>query len=469
MRMITVHAGPDGEQAAMLKGAPAVVLEGCTSYFDPDFRRCPLDDESRALLAAANEEMAGRALRVLGLAEKRNATKRRDADSEGSSVASPGPAFLPSGLESGHTFLGFVGMLDPPRREVPAAIEEARAAGIRIVMMTGDQLNTARAIARELRINGDSEPEAVHASMLAGADREHLVQLARSASVFARVSPKNKLEIVEALEESGEVVAVTGDGINDAPALKRSSIGVAMGRRGTEAAKEAADLILTDDNFATIIKAVEGGRAIYANIVKFVHLMFSENLAEVIVIFTAIVVGWPLPLLPLQILWVNLVTDVFPALALALEPAAPGLMSLPPRSPRAPLLSRSFFFLIVWQGAMLAAIVLSAYWWALERYGPGSHARTIALISLVGVQLGHMFNCRSRTRSAFEGLFRNPHLWFAAATVVGLQLVAIGVEPVAKVLGTTAIDSRDWAIAVGSILAPIVVVEITKAGFSRRH
>jgi Ca2+-transporting ATPase len=470
-RMVTVHAEPGGGESALLKGAPAIVLEACTRYVNADSRACPLDDESRASFRDVNEEMADRALRVLGLAEKSIASRGRDADAVGPVAASLRSSFWQSDLESGYTFLGLVGMLDPPRREVPAAIEEARAAGIRVIMLTGDQLNTARAIARELRLNGDSEPEAIHASMLAGADRERLVQLATAASVFARVSPQNKLEIVDALEQAGEVVAVTGDGINDAPALKRASIGVAMGRRGTEAAKEAADLVLTDDNFATILKAVEGGRAIYANIVKFVHLMFSENLAEVIVIFTAIVVGWPLPLLPLQILWVNLVTDVFPALALALEPAAPGLMSYPPRSPRSALLSRSFLFLIGWQGMLLAAITLLAYWWALDRYGPGSHARTIALISLVGVQLGHMFNCRSRTRSAFEGLFRNPHIWFAAATVAGLQLLAIGFAPVAEVLGMAALDSRDWAIAVGSVLAPIAVVEATKAlaGLSRHY
>jgi Ca2+-transporting ATPase len=468
-RMITAHASPDGGETALLKGAPAVVLDACASYVNADSRACPLDDELRALFRAVNEEMADRALRVLGFAEKSIVSNTRDTHAAGPAAGRLSSSILPSELESGYTFLGFVGMQDAPRREVPAAIEEARAAGIRVIMLTGDQLNTARAIARELRLNGESEPDAIHASVLAGADHERLVQLARSASVFARVSPEDKLEIVDALERSGEVVAVTGDGINDAPALKRASIGVAMGHRGTEAAKEAAHLVLTDDNFATILRAVEGGRAIYANIVKFVHLMFSENLAEVIVIFTAIVVGWPLPLLPLQILWVNLVTDVFPALALALEPAAPGLMSLPPRSQRAPLLSRAFLFLIGWQAAMLAAITLVAYGWALNRYGPGSHARTIALISLVGVQLGHMFNCRSRTRSAFADLFSNPHIWFAAATVAGLQLLAIGLAPVARVLGTVALDSRDWAIAVGSVLAPIAIVETTKAGMRRQH
>jgi Ca2+-transporting ATPase len=468
-RMVTAHASPGGGETALLKGAPAVVLEACVSYVNADSRACPLDDELRALFRAVNEEMADRALRVLGLAEKSIVSEPRDPHAVGPAAGRLSSSFSASELESGYTFVGFVGMQDAPRGEVPAAIEEARAAGIRVIMLTGDQLNTARAIARELRLNGESEPEAIHASVLAGMDREQLVQLAQSASVFARVSPENKLEIVDALERSGEVVAVTGDGINDAPALKRASIGVAMGERGTEAAKEAADLVLTDDNFATILKAVEGGRAIYANIVKFVHLMFSENLAEVIVIFTAILVGWPLPLLPLQILWVNLVTDVFPALALALEPASPGLMSLPPRSPRAPLLSRPLLILIGWQAAMLATITLVAYGWALNRYGPGSHARTIALISLVSVQLGQMFNCRSRTRSAFEGLFRNRHIWFAAATVTGLQLLAIGFAPLAQVLGTVALESRDWAIAVGSVLAPIAIVEATKAGMRRRY
>src|SRR4029079_7429329 len=272
--------------------------------------------------------------------------------------------------------------------------------------------------------------------------------------------PEEKLRIVEALQQAGEVVAVTGDGVNDAPALKRANIGIAMGQRGTEVAKEAADIVLADDNFETIVRAVEGGRTIYANIIKFVHMMFSHNLGEVLMIFTAIAAGWSLPLLPLQILWMNLVTDVFPALALAVEPASPEIMNQPPRSSRSTILSKPFLFLIAWQAALLGTLALGAYAWALQRYGPGAHSRTVALFALVGVQLGHTFNCRSRSRSALNGLFRNPFIWIAAVIVILLQLLAAYFLPLAALLGTVKPLAMDWAIICTCTLLTIGVVEI---------
>jgi len=457
-RMITVHRGADREYLVAIKGAPAVVLNLCANYFDGGSGLCPLDDEGRERFLAVNKEMADRALRVLAVAEKRLTVVEDQLSLEGL------PALESTAhLEGGYTFLSLVGMIDPPRTEVPKAIEQARTAGIRVVMLTGDQVNTARAIARELRLNGDEQIQALHARDLEAVTHDRLAQFARTVNVFARVSPEDKLRIVEALVQSGEVVAVTGDGVNDAPALKRASIGVAMGERGTEAAKEAADVVLADDNFATILTAVEGGRTVYANIIKFVHMMFSHNLAEVLVIFVSIAVGWPLALLPLQILWMNLVTDVFPALALAVEPAAPGVMQRPPRSPKSSLLSRGLLVLIAWQAALLAAITLSIYAWALDAYGEGAHARTVTLITIIGVQLGHLFNCRSRTRSAFEGLSRNPFIWVATAIVIVLQLVAIYVEPVARVLNTTRLTSTDWLIAGGAVIATILFVEATKS------
>jgi Ca2+-transporting ATPase len=456
-RMITVHRVPVGPYLAALKGAPAAVLGMCSSYMDgPSVHR--LDQSAHARFLAANEAMATRALRVLALADKR-------LDGTRDQVALGSFPELESNpeMQEGYTFLGFVGMMDPPRPEVPEAIEQARAAGIRVVMLTGDQINTARAIARQLRLNGDQEAEALHARDLEGLSHDRLAELARSANVFARVSPEDKLRIVEALVQCDEVVAVTGDGVNDAPALKRANIGVAMGERGTEAAKEAADIVLTDDNFATILKAVEGGRVIYANIMKFVHMMFSHNLAEVLVIFLSIAAGWPLPLLPLQILWMNLVTDVFPALALALEPAAPGVMLRPPRSPKSSLLSRDLLVLIGWQAVLLSAIVLLIYAWAIGVYGEGAHARTVTLMAIIGVQLGQMFNCRSRTRSAFAGLSRSPFIWGAAVIVIGLQLAVVYVTPLARVLNTTQLTSTDWLIAGGAVIAPIIFVEATKS------
>ena len=446
-RMTTLHRRTDGQHFAALKGAPGVVLEACSSYSAGSDSVCPMDAESRARFEAANEQMADRALRVLALAVKHF--------DEGVDSLSD------EELESGYTFIGLVGMIDPPRFGVADAIQRARLAGIRTVMLTGDQLNTGQAIARELGL-GAAEPRALHARDLIGADQGRLAELARATDVFARVSPEDKLRIVEALQKAGEVVAVTGDGVNDAPALKRANIGIAMGQRGTEVAKEAADVVLADDNFASIVRAVEGGRTIYANITKFVHMMFSHNLGEVLMIFTAIAAGWALPLLPLQILWMNLVTDVFPALALAVEPPSPEIMKQPPRDPKRSLLSARFVTLIAWQAAMLAALALAAYMWALNVYGPGAHARTIALFALIGGQLGHTFNCRSRTRSAFDRLLRSPFILIAAVMVISLQLLAVYFSPLARILGTVRPSETDWLVILLCSFAPVLIVEATK-------
>ena len=453
-RMTTVHRLQDGTRLVLLKGAPGVVLDACADYVESETNLKPLDAEAQKRFRTMNDQMANQALRVLGLAEKRLGKNGTQDIAEAESA-------------SGYTLLGFVGMIDPPRAEAAEAIRQAHSAGIRTVMLTGDQLNTASAIARELKLSDEAEPLVLHARELADANPARLTELARTVTVFARVSPEDKLRIVEALQKAGEVVAVTGDGVNDAPALKRADIGIAMGERGTEAAKEAADVVLADDNFATIVKAVAGGRAIYANITKFVNFMFSSNLGEVVMIFTAIAVGWPLPLLPLQILWVNLVTDVFPALALAVEPPAADVMQKRPRSSSESLLSRSLLILISWQGVMLGAFGLGAYLWALDAYGAGAHARTIAMLALVGAQLGHLFNCRSRTRSALEGLFRNVFVWGAVFIVIVLQLLAVWWEPLTRVLETVAPNSQDWGIVSLAVFGPIIIVELTK--FIARH
>ena len=453
-RMTTLHRKDDGQHFAALKGAPAVVLTACSHYCDGAGNKVRLDQESFKKFTAANEQMANRALRVLALAVKHFDTNAEQMSDEA--------------LESGYTFIGLVGMIDPPRPGVAEAIRCANTAGIRTVMLTGDQLSTGIAIARELGL-GKKEPTALHASDLVDTEPARLADLARNTDVFARVSPEEKLQIVEALQQAGEIVAVTGDGVNDAPALKRANIGIAMGQRGTEVAKEAADVVLADDNFETILRAVKGGRTIYSNITKFVHMMFSHNLGEVLVIFTAIAAGWPLPLLPLQILWMNLVTDVFPALALAVEPASKDVMNRPPRSSHTTLLSKPFLILIGWQAAMLAIIVLGVYSWALEVYGPGAHSRTIALFALVSVQLGHTFNCRSRTRSAADGIFSNPFLWIAALIVVTLQLFAVYLSPLAAVLGTVKPSATDWIVITSCGLLTIAIVEVTKFVARRRR
>ena len=425
-RMITLHE-EGGRFFCALKGASSAVLQ-----------LCDLSEEERSRIAKLNAEMASSGLRVLALASK-----------ETSSI---------DDLQGGFHFVAYVGMIDPPRPGVQEAIAKAHAAGIRVLMLTGDQVDTARAIARQLGI-GD---RVLHANELATAPEQSLGALVQRADGFARVSPEQKLKIVTALQHDGEIVAVTGDGVNDAPALKKADVGVAMGERGTEVAKESAVIVLADDDFGTIIQAVEGGRAIYANIIKFVQMMFSHNLNEVLSIFVALLIGWPLPLLPLQILWLNLATDIFPAFALALEPASPEIMLRPPRDPRQPLFSGSLIRLIIWQAVVLAMTTLLIYGWALRMYGEGAHARTIALLALVGVQVGHTFNCRSRLRSALDGLFSNIHIWFATATVVILHLFLFAIAPLRALLGLVIPSRIDLAVLSLSVLMPIAVVELWK-------
>ncbi|HEX6124119.1 MAG TPA: HAD-IC family P-type ATPase [Pyrinomonadaceae bacterium] len=444
-KMTAVFEMDNSTCRAMMKGAPSVVLEACDRYLDDTGIAEPLGRTKRESFRQINDVLAAKGLRILAFADK-----VCDIESAGSDA------------DSDFTFLGFVGMTDPPRPEVPDAIRRAKDAGIRVVMLTGDQLVTARAIARELHLSSDNDISALHSRDLTDVDAPKVAELARTADVFARVTPEDKLRIVRALQNAGEIVAVTGDGVNDAPALKQADIGIAMGMRGTEVAKESADIVLTDDNFSTIVHAVEGGRTIYANIIKFVHLMFSHNLGEILVIFVAIIVGLPLPLFPLQILWINLVTDIFPAFALAVEPATKHTMLRRPRSPGESFLSLRFMFLIAWQGAMLAAITLAAYVWALNEYGEGSHARTVALFALIGVQIGHLFNCRSRTRSAFHAFFSNPFIFVSVAIVVALQAYAV-IDPfLSNILQLDKPNARDYIVLGIATALPLAVVEISK-------
>lgn len=453
-RMITVMRESGGRTFAAVKGAPGVILNLCEKYFSETGETVLLTEEKRREFLKVNEEMAGRALRVLAFADK-------DFENESDVQTN-------ENIESGYTFLGFVGMSDPPREGAAEAVRQAQTAGVRVVMMTGDQLNTARAVARELGLGGGKDIYALNSSDLAGAAEENLAAMARQAQVFARVTPEDKMRIVKALQAAGETVAVTGDGVNDAPALKHADIGIAMGKRGTEAAKEASDIVLTDDNFKTLVKAIESGRAIYSNIIKFVNQLFSDNLTEILVIFAAIMAGLPLPFLPLQILWINLVTDVFPALALALEPASPEAMRRPPRPPSEALLSGGFMFLIFWKAVLYAAIVLGAYYWALAKYGEGAHARTVVLLSLVAVQAANLFNSRSRSRSAFDGFFSNPYIFAAVAITIFLQFLALYFPPLAGILDTAPPQKTDYAVILAATVLPVVIVEIFKARARRK-
>jgi Ca2+-transporting ATPase len=451
-RMVTVHRTPQGTAVAYVKGAPGVLLEASRRQFTASGEQ-PLASEDRERFLSVNRELAGRALRVLALAY-------RDL---------PG-GWDPGALAHDLVFVGLVGMIDPLRDEAEPAIGACRQAGIRTVMITGDQPATAAEIGRQLGLDRDARNRplaTVHGRELAALDDAGWRRVVGDAAVFARVSPEHKLRIVEALQRQGDIVAMTGDGVNDAPALRKADIGVAMGIKGTEVAKETADLVITDDNFATIVVAVEQGRIIYANILRFIHYLFSCNVAEITSVFAAIMIGWPLPLGPLQVLWLNMVTDVFPALALALEPSAPDVMTRPPRDPRASLMTPAFVGLIAWQGLLLAGVTLGAFFVGLEWYGAEGtglrHAVTMAFMTLSLTQVCHALNARSQRRSAFtDRLFTNGWLWGAMLACVLLQVAAVYVPFLQAVLRTAPLGATDWGVVAAGSLAPVAVVELVK-------
>ncbi len=450
--MATVHRTPEGGLVAYVKGAPAVLLEASVSMLDAR-GTTPMSPAARRDGRATNDKLAASALRVLGLAYRELPEEHRDED-----------------LTRGLTFVGFVGMIDPLRDGARDTIASCRTAGIRVIMITGDQQATAAEIARQLGLDVDAEGHplrTVHARELNGLDADGWNKVVASTAVFARASPEHKLRIVETLQRDGQVVAMTGDGVNDAPALRTADIGVAMGIRGTEVAKASADLIIMDDNFATIVGAVEQGRIIVNNILRFVHYLFSSNLAEIVTVFGAVMLGWPLPLGVLQILWLNLVTDIFPAMALALEPSAPDVMRRPPRDPRQPLMTPAFAWLIVWQGLLLGVCTLVAFQIGMRWYGTEDvglrHAVTIAFMTLALAQVFHAFNARSQKRSAFASrLFTNGWLWGATALCLLLQLAAVAVPPLRAVLHTVWLTPADWLLIAACALAPVAVVELVK-------
>jgi Ca2+-transporting ATPase len=293
-----------------------------------------------------------------------------------------------------------------------------------------------------------------------------LARIAAGTEVFSRVSPEEKLRLVQALQAAGEIVAMTGDGVNDAPALARADIGVAMGRRGTDVAREAADLVLTDDDFATIVSAVEEGRVIYANLRKVIHFLFSCNLSEIVTVFVGILLGLPAPLLPLQILWINLVTDTLPAVALIRDPAEPDVMRRPPRDPREALLTWWFGGRILGEGALLAAGVLSLYLWAVWQEGPGPRAGTLAFVALVLIHPFQAMHCRSH-RVGWWRLPPNRLLWASLAALVGLQVLATSWRPLARLLGTVPLAGSDWLVLSAAVLWPVLLMEVLKGRVSR--
>jgi P-type Ca2+ transporter type 2C len=450
-RMVTIHRTPEGTAVAYVKGAPRAVLEASRCRFTVAGER-PLTPEDREAVLVFNEELAGSALRVLALAY-RVLPEVYDESEAARELA----------------FVGLIAMIDPLRAEAASAIATCRQAGIRTMMITGDQPATAAEIGRQLGIDRDARDrplQTVHGRDLATLDGPGWQRVAAGASVFARVSPEHKLRIVEALQNQGEIVAMTGDGVNDAPALRKADIGVAMGIKGTEVAKEAADMVITDDNFATLVVAIEQGRIIYANIVRFIHYLFSCNVSEIMVVFAAIMLGWPLPLAPLQILWLNLVTDVFPAMALALEPSAPGVMTQPPRDPRRSLMTPDFVALIVWQGLLLAGATLTAFFVGMHWYGTEGEglrrAVTMGFMTLALAQIFHAFNARSQRRSAFTRPFTNAWLLGAVLACLILQLVAAYWSVLQTLLRTVPLTAMELVVVGVCSLAPVAVVEVVK-------
>lgn len=451
-RMVTVHRTPEGRRVAFVKGSPGSLLAAS----EAQIRNARVDiflPDDRERWERANNELAGAALRVLGLAYRELPDEHTDDD-----------------ISRNLVFVGLVAMSDPLREEAKTAVATCRDAGIRTIMITGDQPPTAAEIARQLGI--DTAPDGVslrtvHDRELSSLDPAGWDRVIADTAVFARVSPQHKLEIVKTLQQQGHIVAMTGDGVNDAPALKKADIGIAMGIKGTEVAKENAAMVITDDNFSSIVNAVEQGRIIYGNILRFLHYLLSCNFSEILTIFIALMSGWPLPLTALQILWLNLVTDVFPAFALALEPSAPGAMKRPPRHPKEPLLSVNLAVRIGLEGLLLAGVTLVAFGVGMRWHGMDDEhlyrPTTMAFTTLALAQVFHVFSARSQSRSAFtRRLFVNPWVWLAVAGCVALQLAAIYVPLLRRVLQTMSPSLSEWGVIVACSLAPLAIVEVSK-------
>ncbi|MDA1052233.1 MAG: cation-translocating P-type ATPase [Planctomycetota bacterium] len=435
-----------GHRVQYTKGAPEGILEKCVSE-RRDNRVVPLTDERRREIIEANGEMASRALRALALAYR---------DDDGAE---------PTIDENGLTFAGLVGMIDPPREEVKQAVVRCREAGIRPVMITGDHPATATSIARELGIASETDRVVSGQDLDAMSDDELSAEVEHIA-VYARVAPEHKLRVVRAWKDRGEIVAMTGDGVNDAPAVKAADIGIAMGISGTDVTREASSMVLMDDNFASIVNAVEEGRSIYDNIQKFLIFLLSCNAGELMLMLFASLLGWPTPLLPVQLLWMNLVTDGFPALALAMEPPEPGLMSRPPRSPRASILSWQLGSAILLRGLLLAAVGLVAFGLLLGPDGDNvATARTMAFCIMVYGQLFLALAARSQVWTFWQlGLTTNLYVLAAVAVSVLLQIGIIALPFTRTIFDVTTHTPLAWGVVFALALIPVTVIELVKLG-----
>jgi Ca2+-transporting ATPase len=452
-RMATIHAAPDGSLACWVKGAPETLLPRCTNIAAWEGGTRPLDDRDRAALIGAYNEFAARGLRILALAWKKVPTGDLSQEE----------------AESDLTLLGVTGMIDAPRPEVPGAVARCHRAGIRVIMITGDYGPTARAIARQVGLRLDRHFRLLTSEALAALSDVRLkAMLRRGEAVFARSSPEDKLRIVRLLREMGEVVAVTGDGVNDAPALKRADIGVAMGLRGTEVSREAAAMVLADDNFASIVAAVEEGRSVYDNIKKFITYIFASNLAEAVPFVLFVFLGIPLPLRVMQILAVDLGADLLPALALGAEPPEPGTMARPPRSRKAHLIDWALIRHSLFAGVLLAAAGMSAYLFAYLTGGwqPGTplpaagplyaRATTMCWAGIIAAQAGNALARRTDRESLFTvGLFTNRLIWPGLASMVAVILLVSYVSPLQHFFRTAPLRPLDLALLL--VFPPLLV------------
>jgi len=433
------------KQFIAVKGSPTEVLSLCNWWMQAG-KIAPLTQSDRALIEAENDRMAGQALRVLGVAYRYTSHPEANA------------------LQDNLIWLGLVGMVDPIRPGTKELMQVFHQAGIETIMITGDQSSTAYAIAKELDLNDDHQIQILDSTAFCNLDSEAMQALCKQAQIFARISPAHKLQIVQALQQTGKVVAMTGDGINDAPALKAANVGVAMGHVGTDVAREVADIVLEDDDLQTMAIAVSRGRTIYNNIRKSVHFLLSTNLSEILVMLTATGVGVGQPLNAMQLLWLNLVTDIFPGLALALEPPDPDVLYQPPRNPDEPIIKSSDFQRILFESTVLSASALSAYGYAVRRYGISPQASTIGFMSLTCAQLFHALSCRSTTRHwNNHTLPPNHYLTTALAGSLSLQLLSILIPGLRSLLQIAPISLMDSAVISASAILPLLITEGTKS------
>lgn len=445
--MATLHE-VEGQTVIYVKGAVEKLLPAARVLLDSEGREMPLDHTAIENQAV---QMAHCGLRVLALA--------RRTVIHGDSATSLDAAVIGEGL----TLLGLVGMIDPPRSRAIAAVRTCHAAGMRVKMITGDHAGTARAIARQIGIANSADAAVLTGRELAKLSEAELAARVREVDVFARVEPEQKLRLVRALQDNGEIVAMTGDGVNDAPALKAADIGIAMGEGGTEVAKEAAAMVLTDDNFATIEAAVEEGRGLYDNLVKFITWTLPTNLGEGLVILAAILAGVTLPITPLQILWINMTTAVLLGLPLAFEPAERGIMRRPPRPPGASILDRRLATRVLLVGVLMLLAAFGLFELALSRGHSLAAARTVAVNAFVIMEISYLFNCRSLHLPITKmAAFSNPWVWWGASLMLALQLALTYWLPLASLFGTAPIDARAWGEISAVALAAIIIVELEK-------